>query len=48
MGAMKLGDDTKAELVKIGARLSLADGKQRSLEDVVRLLIDHWKKTKRE
>ena len=48
MGAMKLSEDTKADLVKIGARLSLADGQQRSLEDVVRLLIDHWKKTKKE
>jgi len=48
MGAMKLGEDTKAELVKIGARLSLADGQQRSLEDIVKLLIENWKKTKKE
>jgi hypothetical protein len=37
---MKISDETKRELIKIGAEYSIKDGKERTLEDVVRLLIE--------
>jgi hypothetical protein len=32
--------EAKRELIKIGAEYSIKDGKERTLEDVVRLLIE--------
>jgi hypothetical protein len=40
---MKIGDETKKTLLKIGAEHTLKDGKERSLEDVVKILIDEHK-----
>jgi hypothetical protein len=37
---MRISDETKRELIKIGAEYSIKDGKERTLEDVVRLLIE--------
>ena len=40
---MRISDETKKELVKIGAQLSVKDGTERSMEDVVKyceILID--------
>ena len=42
---MRISDETKRELVKIGAQLSVKDGTERSMEDVVKYLIDTYKKT---
>jgi hypothetical protein len=42
---MRISDETKRELVKIGAQLSVKDGTERSMEDVVKYLIDAYKKT---
>ncbi len=42
---MRISDETKKELVKIGAQLSINDGTERSMEDVVKYLIDNYKKT---
>lgn len=42
---MRINESTKRNLVKIGAELSLKDGKERSLEDVVKHLIgEHFAK----
>ena len=41
---MKFSDETKKELIKIGAEYSIKDGKERTLEDIVRLLIEEHKK----
>jgi hypothetical protein len=41
---MKISDDTKKELIKIGAEYTVKDGKERTLEDIVRLLIEEHKK----
>ena len=44
---MRISDETKKELVKIGANLSVKDGTERSMEDVVKYLIDTYKKNKK-
>jgi hypothetical protein len=41
---MRINEDTKRDLVKVGAELSLKDGKERSLEDVVKFLVEYYKK----
>ena len=41
---MKISDETKKELVKIGAEYSVKDGKGGSLEEIVKLLIAEYKK----
>ena len=41
---MRISDETKRELVKIGAELSVKDGSEDSMEDVVKYLIDTYKK----
>jgi hypothetical protein len=44
---MRISDETKKELIKIGANLSVKDGTERSMEDVVKYLIDTYKKNKK-
>ena len=44
---MRISGETKKELVKIGANLSVKDGTERSMEDVVKYLIDTYKKNKK-
>ena len=44
---MRISEETKKELVKIGAGLSINDGTERSMEDVVKYLIDSYKKDKK-
>ena len=44
---MRITDETKRELVKIGAELSVKDGTERSMEDVVKYLIDVYRKSKK-
>jgi hypothetical protein len=43
---MKINDETKKELIKIGAEYSVKDGNERTLEDIVRLLIEEHKNKK--
>ena len=43
---MRINDDTKRDLIKIGAELSIKDGKERSLEDTVKFLIGNYRKSK--
>ena len=43
---MRINDDTKKDLVKVGAELSVKDGRERSLEDTVKFLIEHYNKSK--
>ena len=40
---MKIGEDTKKSLLKIGAEYTMKDGKERSLEDIVKILIEERK-----
>ena len=40
---MKIGEDTKKSLLKIGAEHTMKDGKERSLEDIVKILIEEHK-----
>ncbi len=44
MTSIRLSNEIKSRLVKIGARLSLKDGKARSMEDVIELLLDGYEK----
>ncbi|MFB5599089.1 MAG: hypothetical protein ACE5SW_02535 [Nitrososphaeraceae archaeon] len=44
---MRISDETKRELVKIGAELTIRDGTERSMEDVVKHLVDVYKKDKK-
>lgn len=37
---MRISDETKRELLKIGGEFTAKDGKERTLEDVVKLLVD--------
>jgi hypothetical protein len=46
VSTMRVGDDTKKALLKIGAEYTMKDGKERSLEDIVKLLIDEHKASK--
>ena len=43
VSTMKIGDETKKSLLKIGAEQTLKDGKERSLEDIVKILIEEHK-----
>lgn len=40
---MRVGDDTKKALLKIGAEHTMKDGKERSLEEIVKILIEEHK-----
>lgn len=44
MSSVRLSHEMKARLVKIGARLSLKDGKSRSMEEIIELLLDNYEK----
>jgi hypothetical protein len=37
---MKVGDETKKSLLKIGAEYTVKDGKERSLVDIVKILVE--------
>jgi hypothetical protein len=43
VSTMRVGDETKKALLKIGAEYTLRDGKERSLEDIVKILIEQYK-----
>lgn len=43
VSTMKISEETKKTLLKIGAEYTVKDGKERSLEDIVKLLIDERK-----
>jgi len=43
VSTMKIGDETKKYLLKIGAEYTMKDGKERSLEDIVKILIEEHK-----
>lgn len=42
MSSIRLSNNIKAKLVRIGAKLSLKDGKNRSMEDIIKILIEHY------
>jgi hypothetical protein len=45
VSTMKISEETKRELLKIGAEYTSKDGQDRTLEDIVKLLIqEHGKK----
>jgi hypothetical protein len=43
---MKISDETKKELLKIGAEYTLKDGKERSFEEIIKLLVEEHKHNK--
>jgi len=43
VSTMRVGDETKKSLLKIGAEHTMKDGKERSLEDIVKILIEEHK-----
>ena len=45
---VRLSNEAKSKLVKIGARLSLKDCRARSMEDIIELLIKEYEKAHRE
>lgn len=40
ISTMKISEETKKELMRIGAEYTMKDGKERSLEEIVKLLIE--------
>lgn len=48
MTTVRLSAGIKSKLVKIGARLSLKDGKARSMEDIIEILIKEYEKEHKE
>lgn len=46
ISSMRISEETKKALIKIGAELTARDGKERSMEDVVKLLVEHYRKAK--
>ena len=42
---MRISDETKRELIKIGTQLSVKDGTEISMENVVKYIFDTYKKT---
>jgi hypothetical protein len=46
ISSMRISEETKKAIIKIGAEVTAKDGKERSMEDVVKLLIEHWRKMK--
>ena len=47
ISSMRVSEETKKAIIKIGAELTAKDGKERSMEDVVKLLIDYYRKGKK-
>jgi hypothetical protein len=45
MSSIRLSHDLKAKLAKVGARLTLEDGKTRSMEDIIKLLLEEYERT---
>jgi hypothetical protein len=43
VSTMKISEETKRALLKIAAEHTIKDGKERSLEDTVKILIDEHK-----
>ena len=43
VSTMKIGEETKKSLLKVGAEHTMKDGKERSLEDIVKILIEEHK-----
>jgi hypothetical protein len=43
VSTMRIGDETKKSLLKIGAEYTMKDGKERSLEDIVKIIIEEHK-----
>jgi hypothetical protein len=48
MSSVRLSNDLKSKLVKIGAKLSLKDGKARSVEDIIDMLVKEYEKDHKE
>jgi len=46
VSTMKISEDTKRALLKIGAEYTAKDGQDRTLETIVKLLIDEHNKKK--
>jgi hypothetical protein len=46
ISSMRISEETKKTIIKIGAELTAKDGKERSMEDVVKLLIEQYRKMK--
>jgi len=46
ISSMRISEETKKAIIKIGAEVTAKDGKDRSMEDVVKLLIEHYRKMK--
>ena len=48
MTTVRMSEKLKARIVRIGARLSLKDGKSRSMEDIIDLLVTEYEKAHKE
>lgn len=46
ISSMRISDETKKAIIKIGAELTAKDGQERSMEDVVKFLIEQYKKSR--
>lgn len=43
--SMRISEETKKAVVKIGAELAAKDGKRRSMDDVIKHLIQYYRKS---
>jgi hypothetical protein len=48
MSSIRISHKAKSRLAKIGARLTLKDGKTRSMEEIIDLLVDDYEKEHKE
>ena len=48
VSSIRISHKAKAELAKIGAKITLKDGKHHSMEEVIDILMEHYKKDHKE
>jgi hypothetical protein len=48
MSSIRISHKAKSRLAKIGARLTLKDGKTRSMEEIIDILVEQYEKEHRE
>jgi hypothetical protein len=48
MSSIRVSHKAKSRLAKIGARLTLKDGKTRSMEEIIDMLVDQYEKEHKE
>jgi hypothetical protein len=48
MSSIRISHKAKSKLAKVGARITLKDGKTHSMEEIIDMLIEHYEKDHQE